>query len=516
MIDDTDFSDAGGARGAADGGRRDVDARASRPWASEPARTAQHRPAVLVPENPWVENQWSPYKEERRRSARTVVLLVVACVLGVGVFYVLHRSQSRATDIVAPATGETAQAASPPPSSPAAPQRGSAELEIGGALPAAARVTVNGSPLDSQRVTLDSGTYVVRVSAPGYHESSATLRLSAGRITVWTPHLTRLVETRPASPSAPPMHPPRVARTAPAVARDRIGARTLGARTRTGARVPARPRASAVASKPTRQASSAPVSHVPPAMAASRAPMHETTAPAERSSSASAAASEVTATTCAAAYGAHEWNDAVSVCRREAQAGSASAQRNLGVMYDAGFGVAQDHVEAARWFSRAAAAGSRDAAYQLGMMYWEGRGLPRDAHQAVRWLQQSALQGDPNGEAMLGFAYETGSGVAKSFSQAMSWFRKAAEHGDHWAENHIGWMYANGEGVDIDYVEAVTWFRRAADGGDAEAQYNLGYMYLHGFGVKRSLADAATWYRRAAAQGNTEARRTLVRWGVEP
>jgi len=514
MIDDTDFSDAGGARGAADGGRRDVDARASRPWASEPARTAQHRPAVLVPENPWVEHQWSPYKEERRRSARTVVLLVVACVLGVGVFYTLRRSHRRATDIIAPATGETARAASPAPTSPVAPQRGSAELEIGGALPAAARVTVNGSPLDSQRVMLDSGTYVVRVSAPGYDESSATLHLSAGRITVWTPHLARLVEMRPEPPSAPPTHPPRVARTAPAVARDRIGARTPGARTRTGARVPARPRASDVASTSTYQAPSAPVSHMPPAKAASHAPMHETAVPSEPPSSASAA--EGNATTCAAAYGAHDWDDAVSVCQREARAGSASAERSLGVMYDAGFGVAQDHVEAARWFSRAAAAGSRDAEYQLGMMYWEGRGLQRNEREAVRWFQQAALQGDANGEAMLGFAYEQGSGVAKSYSQAMSWFRKAAEHGDHWAENHIGWMYANGEGVEIDYAEAVTWFRRAADGGDAEAQYNLGYMYLHGFGVKRSLADAATWYRRAAAQGNTEARRTLVRWGVEP
>jgi uncharacterized protein len=47
---------------------------------------------------------------------------------------------------------------------------------------------------------------------------------------------------------------------------------------------------------------------------------------------------------------------------RPAEQGNAAAQNNLGAMYDTGRGVAQDHVQAQKWFILGAAAGNAQAA----------------------------------------------------------------------------------------------------------------------------------------------------------
>ena len=52
-----------------------------------------------------------------------------------------------------------------------------------------------------------------------------------------------------------------------------------------------------------------------------------------------------------------------------AEQGYASAQFNLGVMYDHGQGVKQDYLEAAKWYRKAAEQGHRDAQFYLGVMY---------------------------------------------------------------------------------------------------------------------------------------------------
>ena len=45
------------------------------------------------------------------------------------------------------------------------------------------------------------------------------------------------------------------------------------------------------------------------------------------------------------------------------------AQYNLGVMYDQGDGVTEDHAEALRWYRLAAEQGHAEAQFNLGVMY---------------------------------------------------------------------------------------------------------------------------------------------------
>jgi hypothetical protein len=120
-----------------------------------------------------------------------------------------------------------------------------------------------------------------------------------------------------------------------------------------------------------------------------------------------------------------------------ANAGDAIAQFNLGMMYDAGQGVAQDYAEAARWYRKAADQEYATAQVNLGNLYSHGQGVPQDYTEAARW------------------------------------YRRAAEHGNADAQYELGMVYANGQSVKRDYIEAYMWLNLASSrtNGDVHAQF---------------------------------------------
>ena len=77
-----------------------------------------------------------------------------------------------------------------------------------------------------------------------------------------------------------------------------------------------------------------------------------------------------------------------------AEQGDATAQFNLGLMYDTGKGGPQNHTEAVRWYRMAAEQGLADAQFNLGYMYDTGEGVPGDHVQAYAWYEIAASQGD--------------------------------------------------------------------------------------------------------------------------
>jgi TPR repeat protein len=109
-----------------------------------------------------------------------------------------------------------------------------------------------------------------------------------------------------------------------------------------------------------------------------------------------------------------------------AEQGDASAQTNLGVMYEQGRGVAQNYREAMKWFRLAALQGNASAQSNLGVMYYRGQGIAQDYREAMKWYRLGAKQG--NAEAMfnLGVMYEQGRGVGQDYARAYIWYNLAA------------------------------------------------------------------------------------------
>ena len=114
--------------------------------------------------------------------------------------------------------------------------------------------------------------------------------------------------------------------------------------------------------------------------------------------------------------------------------------------------------------------GNASAQYNLGFMYEKGEGVPKDSVQAASWYRKSAEQGDAAGQMALGLMYANGTGVPKDAVQAVYWYRKSAEQGDAFGQTNLGAMYSRGEGVPKDLAMAYMWRNLAAAQGNEIAK----------------------------------------------
>ena len=89
------------------------------------------------------------------------------------------------------------------------------------------------------------------------------------------------------------------------------------------------------------------------------------------------------------------YGNAARWLRKAAEQDYAGAMNNLAFLYQYGWGVNQDLLEAAKWYGRAAQQGDAMAQANLGLMYQAGHGgLPRDQVEAYKWFLLSAEQGN--------------------------------------------------------------------------------------------------------------------------
>ena len=79
--------------------------------------------------------------------------------------------------------------------------------------------------------------------------------------------------------------------------------------------------------------------------------------------------------------------------KKDAEAGHAEAQFELGLMYHEGHGLQQNCAEARRWYEKAAAQGHAEAQRGLGELFVAGRGVPQDKSVAKEWFRK-ACSGD--------------------------------------------------------------------------------------------------------------------------
>lgn len=130
-----------------------------------------------------------------------------------------------------------------------------------------------------------------------------------------------------------------------------------------------------------------------------------------------------------------------------------------------------DFASALRLFQPLASQGNAPAQSNLGLMYEAGRGVAQNYREAVRLFRLAAIQGDPSAQSNLGVMYERGQGIAQDYSEAIKWYRLAAERRNPEALFNLGVSYKEGRGLPQDRVRAHMWFNLAASlsSGDAAA-----------------------------------------------
>lgn len=106
-------------------------------------------------------------------------------------------------------------------------------------------------------------------------------------------------------------------------------------------------------------------------------------------------------------------------------AGHAGAQNNMGVRYQFGDGVAQDHGKAVLYYQKAADQDLACAKTNLGYMYDLGLGVAEDNEKAISLYTEAAEAGDPRGMINLAVMYAHGDHIEQSFEKAYFWLEIA-------------------------------------------------------------------------------------------
>jgi TPR repeat protein len=135
-----------------------------------------------------------------------------------------------------------------------------------------------------------------------------------------------------------------------------------------------------------------------------------------------------------AAYNRFDWTTAMRLLRPVAEGGNVKAEHLVAMMYLWGRGVAEDPVEALRWYRKAAEQGDAEAEAEVGAAYWGAWGQPgpvqRDNSEALKWYRKAADQGQKEAQYALGLMYEDGTeGVPQDYALAHMWLNLAAAQG---------------------------------------------------------------------------------------
>jgi hypothetical protein len=117
-----------------------------------------------------------------------------------------------------------------------------------------------------------------------------------------------------------------------------------------------------------------------------------------------------------------------------AEHGHASAQYNLGKMYEKGFGFKKSDYWAFLWVNKAAQLGLADAQYTLGYMYRNGAGVVKDSKQTVKLFKEAGKKGNAKAQFNLGAMYINGDTVNKSLKDAKYWIALANQNGHERAQ----------------------------------------------------------------------------------
>jgi TPR repeat protein len=206
-----------------------------------------------------------------------------------------------------------------------------------------------------------------------------------------------------------------------------------------------------------------------------------------------------------------------------AENNDADAQYELAEAYRTGSDVAENYIEALRWYRAAAELGLADAQNNIGAMYLAGMGTDKNPAEAAYWYQKAAEQEQMHAQFNLGMLYLLGSGVEQSDDDAARWLHAAAEQGDLEAICQLGTLYQLGRGVEQNFVAAADLHTIAAIEGhltsiDRLAEYTeevenaalsgsvsaalcMAKKFDHGLGVNQDAAQVYAWLQWARLHG---------------
>jgi len=117
--------------------------------------------------------------------------------------------------------------------------------------------------------------------------------------------------------------------------------------------------------------------------------------------------------------------------------------------------------------------GSATAQYELGLLFEYGRGVTQDDAIAAFWYEKAAAQFFTNALYRLAVLYDNGWGQKPDKEKALVLYKTAAEKGHHLAQHDLAIMYFQKSDTPQSRLEAYKWLKIATVGGSPLMQKHL-------------------------------------------
>ena len=162
---------------------------------------------------------------------------------------------------------------------------------------------------------------------------------------------------------------------------------------------------------------------------------------------------------------ANDAKTAIDYLRRSAEQGYGNSQYEIGNAYYYGdekpyyhgCGLAQNYIEALKWYQMAAAQGHSKAIHNVGYIYYRGyhnKERKSDYKEAMKWL--SKISNYSSAQCVIGHIYSYGGdGIKEDVDSAMTWYLKAANQGNSIAQKCLGDIYSNGRIIRTRVIHGV-------------------------------------------------------------
>lgn len=176
-----------------------------------------------------------------------------------------------------------------------------------------------------------------------------------------------------------------------------------------------------------------------------------------------------------------------------------NAQFLMGMLYDAGSGVAQDQAIAASWYRKAAEQNHLIAQLFLGILHYSGNGVEKDYLKAAQWLQAPANNGNDQAQFYLGSMYAEGNGVNKDDAKAIEWFTKASAQKNTRAMGMLATLLFSRNRNEQDLIDAYVWSHLAADYDPVQARTSARVLieqYCNEAQVKTAKTLISEWKKK--------------------
>ena len=183
-----------------------------------------------------------------------------------------------------------------------------------------------------------------------------------------------------------------------------------------------------------------------------------------------------------------------------------NAQFLMGMLYDAGNGVAQDHAIAASWYRKAAEQNHPIAQLFLGILYYSGNGVEKDYTKAAHWFQAPANNGNDQAQFYLGSMYAAGNGVNKDDSKAIEWLARAAARKHTRAMGMLATLLFSRSQNEQDLIDAYVWSHLAAEYDPVQATTSARVLiakYCNESQVKAAKKSISEWKKKWKNVPNT-------------